>query len=82
VILRAIELSKRSAGNLNGAISFQPLESTIIILGYGAILLNLVFILIALTIFLFKKPNTMPRWIVWFNVILLPFQVYFHFFYQ
>ena len=22
----------------------------------------------------------MPRWIVWFNVILLPFQVYFHFF--
>ena len=81
VILRAIETSRREGGNFNGVIGFQPLESSIIILGYGAILINVVFVLMCIVLFLMRRPNPSVRWIVWFNIISLPLQVYFHFFY-
>jgi len=80
MILRWVEMSKRSQGNFNGAIPFQPLESTLIVLGYSAILFNLIFCLLIVTRLLTKKSTELPKWLLWFNLLLLPAQVTFFFF--
>ncbi|MEI2749326.1 MAG: hypothetical protein V9E88_11270 [Ferruginibacter sp.] len=82
VILRAVELAKRAKGNHDGAIPFQPLESTIVILGYGAIFINIIFLLFSIYWLIRKKIKLIPRWIVIFNLLVLPAQVYFFFFYN
>lgn len=79
VILRAVEQARRAKGVFDGLIGFQPLQATIVILGYGAIILNLAF-LISTIVWYFKGTlNRLPRWIVWFNLILFPCQVYVQF---
>lgn len=80
VILRWVELSKRAKGNFDGAIGFQPLEATLVILGYGAIFLNVIYLFFSLYWFFSGKIKLIPRWIVLFNVLIFPFQVYFFFF--
>ncbi len=80
VLLRFIELSKRSHGNTDAAIGFQPLEATLVILGYGAIIINALFFILAIYGILRKKIMFIPRWIVLFNLLIFPVQVYYHFF--
>lgn len=82
VILRAVELAKRAKGNHDGAIPFQPLESTIVILGYGAIFINIIFLLFSIYWLIRKKIKLIPRWIVIFNLLVFPAQIYFFFFYN
>jgi len=82
VILRAVELAKRAKGNHEGAIPFQPLESTVVILGYGAIFINIIFFFISIYWLISSKIKLIPRWIVIFNLLVLPAQVYFFFFYN
>lgn len=79
-ILWWIESNRRTRGNYDGVIRFQPLESTLVILGYGAILVNFVFVVFSLVLMLRKKINVVPRWIVIFNLLMFPLQVYYHFF--
>ncbi len=80
VVLRYIELSRRAHGNTNGAIPFQPLEATLVILGYGAVIVNALFFVLALYGLATKKLGTIPRWIILFNLLIFPVQVYYHFF--
>jgi hypothetical protein len=80
VIMWFIESSRRLHGNYDGVIKFQPLESTLVILGYGAILINAVFVFLALYLLATKKIKLIPRWIVLFNLLIFPIQVYYHFF--
>jgi hypothetical protein len=72
----------RMPGKFNGAIKFQPLEATLVILGYGAVFVNFIFVLFYIARLLAKKGNIAPQWIVWFNVFILPVQIYFFFFTQ
>ncbi len=80
VLLRWVEISRRTSGNFNGAIKFQPLEATLVILGYGAIFLNAAFLFSCIYRKLAKRMQLIPRWIVLINVLIFPFQVYFFFF--
>ncbi len=80
VVLRLVEMLKRSKGDLNGAIPFQPLESTLVILGYGAIFINVVFVFLSLYWLLVKKWPAVSRWIILFNLFVFPLQVYYFFF--
>jgi len=80
VVMWWIESSRRVVGNYNGVINFQPLESTLIVLGYSAILVNLIFIILCLLWLVTKKIKLIPRWIVIFNLLIFPIQVYYHFF--
>lgn len=82
VILRYVEIVKRAGGNGDGAIPFQPLESTLVILGYGAIFVNIIFVFLSIYLFLIKRIKLIPRWIVLFNLLMFPVQVYYHFFYH
>jgi len=75
-----IEQNRRQQGNFNGLIGFQPLESTLVILGYGAIFFNFIFLMIALYGFLTRKKTAVPGWIMIFNFCIFPLQVYYFFF--
>ncbi|HMO62698.1 MAG TPA: hypothetical protein PKC39_11905 [Ferruginibacter sp.] len=80
VLLRRVEMAKAQQGNFSGAIPVQPLESTIVVLGYGAIVVNFVFNMVVLALLLLKKPVPAPKWILLFNLLLLLLQVYYFFF--
>jgi hypothetical protein len=80
VVLRFVENHNKTSNDINLALKFQPLESTIVVLGYGAIIINIFFAFCSLYWFVSKKINFIPRWIVLFNLVLLPLQVYYFFF--
>jgi hypothetical protein len=54
-ILRWVENMNKAKGVFTGAIKLQPLESTIVVLGYGAILINFIFNLFVLLLLFSKK---------------------------
>lgn len=80
IVLRLIELVQRKGGNLNPAIGLQALEGTLVILGYGAIFLNVIFFVWAMVAFARGGFKNVPRWLVWFNLVLFPVQIWYFFF--
>ena len=79
-ILRLVEMRASAKGNEGLALKFQPLESTIVILGYGAIFLDFIFIVCCLYWIVTKKINFIPRWVILFNLVIFPIQIYYFFF--
>jgi hypothetical protein len=80
VILRWVENANKQKGDFSGVIKLQPLESTIVVLGYGAIVINFIFNLVLLVMLLIKKEQQLPKWLIWFNFLILIIQVYYFFF--
>lgn len=80
ILLRFIEMYKRSKGNNEPAIPLQPLESMLVVLGYGAIFLNTAFFLLWLLWLARGKIKLIPRWLILVNLVLLPVQVWYFFF--
>jgi hypothetical protein len=70
VILRYIEINADKAGKNPNAVGFQPLESTLIVLGYGAVLFNFIFLLSSLIVYFFKKETAVPKGLLLFNLVL------------
>jgi hypothetical protein len=79
VVLRAIENYRQRANNFTGAIKLQPLVSTVVILGYSAIIINFIFSIISLYWILSGRVKQLPLWIVFFNLVLFPMQVFYFF---
>lgn len=75
VVLRAIENLRIQHGNTNGILKLQPLESTVVILGYGAVFVNFIFFFISLYLIINGRIKQLPKWIVFFNLVLFPIQV-------
>lgn len=80
VILRLVEMLKRSKGNYEGAIQLQPLESMLVVLGYGAIFLNVIFFILAVYFLARNNLKNVSRSVVWFNLVIFPVQVWYFFF--
>ncbi len=80
IVLRLVEKVQRKDGNLDPAMGFQALEGTLVILGYGAIFLNLIFFIGAIIGLARGSLNNIPRWLIWFNLLLFPVQVWYFFF--
>jgi len=75
-----MEMVHNQNGNLNRAIKLPPLEGTVVLLGYGAVFVNLFFFLISLYWIFKGKIKQLPKWIVLFNLVLFPIQlIYFLF---
>lgn len=79
-ILRLIELNRRIKGNFDGAIGFQPLESTLVILGYLAIFFNLFFIILQAIRLMRGRPPVNGKWLTWFNLMMFPVEVWYFLF--
>jgi len=95
VILRRVENYNKKKVDFDGAIIVQPLQSTIVVLGYGAIFLNLLFLISHLLV---KSLNTrqaaepqqatlntvvkqaIPAWLIRINFLFFIIQLYYFFF--
>ena len=80
VILRIIEMRNRAKGVFTGAIPFKPLESSIVVLGYTAIIINIIFCLVYIIAVARGRQQRFPRMAAIFNLLILPAQVYYFFF--
>lgn len=80
VILRFVENAKKKDAHFDGLVLLKPLESTLVVLGYTAIFVNLVFLLAYVIAAAMKKNKQIPRWIVLCNLVFFLLQVYYFFF--
>ena len=79
VVFWYIESHKTFEGKSVQAIPLPWLEGTFVILGYSAIIVNVLFLLLTFIFYSFKTNITIPRWIIIFNILIFCCQVYFHF---
>ncbi len=80
VILRFVEMFNKKKQQFTGVIKLQPLESSLVVLGYGAIVVNFIFHFIIIILILSKTKNQIPRWIIWANFLFFIAQIYYFFF--
>ncbi len=81
VVLHVLRLSKKADAVFDGGLIFQPVISTIAVLGYiVAIFLNFFFLVLCIYGVKRKKIHMIPRWIVLTNLVIFPLQVYYLFF--
>ena len=80
IVLRLIEMVKRKDGNLDPAIGFQAFQGTLVVLGYGAIFLNAIFFFWAVVGLARGSLKNLPRWLLLFNLVLFPVQIWYFFF--
>src|SRR4051812_8672549 len=79
-LLRYVDMGRRAHGNNNSIIPLQPVVASIVMLALVSIFLNMAFVFIVLYRRSVKKPVNTSRFIIWFNLILLPLQVWYYFF--
>jgi len=82
VILRYVEKHNRYEGSKEQVLPLSWLQGTLVILGYGAIIVNALFLLLYLIFSSLKVDIILPKWIIIFNVVIFLCQVYFHFFFK
>lgn len=82
VIFWYLEKNKSYEGNATQILPLPWLEGTFVILGYTAILVNLLFLLLTFIFYSFKATIKISRWIIIFNIIIFCCQVYFFFIFK
>ena len=82
VIFWFIEKGKQRQGDSSQVLPLPWFENTLVILGYSAIIVNTLFLLLYFIFFSFKMDIKIPRWIIIFNIIIFCCQVYFHFIFK
>ena len=80
VILRIIENAKKKSGDFDGRILLKPLESTLVVLGYSAIVFNLLFIVLCFYLLIAKMIGQIPRWLLITNLVFFAIEFYYFFF--
>lgn len=81
--MRFIENSVQSKGSHDAVIPVPVLEGIIAILGLVvAIIANAAFVFIILFRKSIRKPVNVSPIIIWFNILMLPVQVWYQFFYH
>ena len=82
VVLWYMEFHNKQQGVSDKAIKLPAIEGTFVILGYGAIIVNLLFLLICFIYTAFKVKTRVPSWIIIFSLVMFCCQIFFHFFYK
>ena len=80
VIMRLIEIKQHQEEKFNDVVLLKPVQSTIVVLGYGAIVVNLLFCILFLVATIIPKWNYRPNWMTWANLFFLCLQIYYFFF--
>lgn len=80
VVLWYFEVHNKPLGSTAQVLPLSWLEGTLVILGYGAIIVNTLFLLLCFIFTAFKVSVQIPRWIIIFNIVIFCCQIYFHFF--
>lgn len=82
VIFWYIESHNTYEGSSRQVLPLPWVEGTLVILGYGAIIVNALFLLLYFIFVSLKMDIQIPKWIVIFNIVIFCCQVYFHFFFK
>lgn len=80
VVMWYLEFHGKRPGGHDRVIQLPLLQNSLITLGYGAIIVNVLFLLICFIFTAFKMQLTVAKWMIVFNVIIFFGQVYFFFF--
>src|SRR6188472_3316447 len=80
VIFSKLEATKDATGTPGTLVSLPFLKDLIVILGFSAIVINLVMCIIYVIIFAVKKIVVLPVWVSIVNVCFLIFEFYYFFF--
>ncbi|NOT90854.1 hypothetical protein [Ferruginibacter sp.] len=80
VILRFVENAKKKSGHFDGQILLKPLESMLVVLGYGSVIISFIFLLACVYWLIAKKIKQIPRWLVITNLVFFVIQFYYFFF--
>ena len=80
VVLWYLEFHKKHVGSNGKLIELSWLENTFVTLGYGAIIVNVLFLLICFIFTAFKVQLKVATWMIAFNILAFAGQVYFFFF--
>ena len=75
-----IDSHKKFIGHGDQLIELPWLKGTLIILGHGAIIINVLFLLICFIFTAFKMKYKVATWMIVLNIIIFFAQVYFFFF--
>ena len=78
VVMRYVE---NDTANKTGAeLTRLPfIQNTLVVLGYSAIIMNFIFVLVFFYLLLTKRLARVPRFLLIFNLVVLAWQVIFHF---
>lgn len=79
VVMRFVEWGNDTAAQSNDALGFQPLKSTLIILGYSAVLFNVVFLLLLVLKKIVKGDSNIPLWLSLSNFFFFVLQILYFF---
>ncbi len=79
VVLWYVERNNSYEGNSQQILPLPWLEGTLVILGYGAIIVNTLFLILYFVFSSLKVNTQVAKWIIIFNIIIFCCQVYFHF---
>ena len=79
VIIRYLQYSEVQHANYRDIVILKPIESTLVILGYGAVLLNFIFCSLTLFKLITEGQVKVGKFIIGFNFIILLAQVYYFF---
>lgn len=82
VVFWFIEMNNKTAGSTNQVLPLPWLEGIFVLLGYGAIVVNALFLLVTFVFYSFKVDFKVPRWIIIFNILAFCGQLYFHFIFK
>ena len=82
VIFSKIEAGKPVAGTPGTVVVLPFFKDLVIILGFSAIVINIIMCISYLLIFLFKKMIVLPKWLSIVNVGFLIIEFYYFFFYK
>jgi hypothetical protein len=80
VIMRLIELSLRKSGNTDAIIPLHSVVASILVLGlFLSLILDIAFLFVVGLKKLMQKPLLIPKFILYFNLIMLPIEIWYNF---
>jgi hypothetical protein len=82
VVFWYVEKHSSHEGNATQIMPLPWLEGTFVVLGYSAIVVNALFLLLTFVFYSFKTDLKIPRWIIIFNIVIFCCQIYFHFIFK
>ncbi len=77
-ILHLLEKKRDAVGNKDAIIPLPAVEGTLAVLGLASVIINFIFAILCLLLFILKKQIPVAKWLVWVNLLFLILQfIYF-----
>ncbi len=79
VVMRYIEMGRKVTAGSDAVIKLPYVQNTLILLGWAAIFLNIIFLITSVFLLIAHKANKVPRWILLTNAVIFLWQIAYHF---